>query len=425
MDLGTATHSGYVRNNNEDGFFAARELGVFAVADGMGGHEHGEIASHLALDTVAQHAEMLSHASPNELTNLLYTVIQTANAAIYTQAETQNARLRMGTTLVVATICADRLYFAHIGDSRLYLLRGDVFTQLTRDHSLVQSLIDRGEISAEEAAIHPLRHQITRVVGGEDRVTPEIASQALEPGDAILLCTDGLSGIVSTETMRTILSTDQTAQQKADMFVQTALAAGGPDNITTVVVCYQCPRTVSAETTQRYRRGKHRPRVFLSIILPIILLLLLAAGIVGWLYTHPSYTVAENAQQQLTLYKCWPSLPFLQRQRILTPDIPAISITEARPYLSQYAEKYDKKTGINGLYRESGITLMNEIVSNTASGLLQQASIHVKQHDIAGARRELQRAKELHGDPVMIKQLEDQIALIKPSAPLPQPPANR
>ena len=193
MNFGAATHPGYVRTGNEDGYFAAPEYAVFVVADGMGGHEHGEVASKLALEVIADRAADIAHAGPPDLPVLLHDAVQAANSAIITCADTQDARSRMGTTLVLATIHDDRLYFAHIGDSRLYLLRGDLFMQLTLDHSLVQAMVDRGEITPEEAAIHPLRHQITRVVGGDEYASPEIASRALEPGDTILLCTDGLA----------------------------------------------------------------------------------------------------------------------------------------------------------------------------------------------------------------------------------------
>ena len=159
----------------------------------MGGHEKGEVASQLALEAIVQHADAIAHATPSDLPTDLHQALQDANAAILSRAESQDARSRMGTTVVLATICGDRLYFAHIGDSRLYLLRGDMLIQLTRDHSLVQAIVNRGEITPDEAAIHPLRHQITRVVGGDDVVSPEIASQALEPGDMVLLCTDGLA----------------------------------------------------------------------------------------------------------------------------------------------------------------------------------------------------------------------------------------
>jgi len=335
MDLGAATHPGYVRTDNEDGFFVSREEAVFAVADGMGGHEHGEVASRLALEAIAKHAVNLSQAPPSELANDLYDVVQAANALILQQAEEQDARNRMGTTLVLATICGDRLYFAHIGDSRLYLLRGEIFTQLTRDHSLVQTMVDSGEISAEEAAIHPLRHQITRVVGGDNRVSPEIASQALEPGDMVLLCSDGLSGAVDPDMIKSILRTRQSAQERADALVQAALSVGGPDNITAVVISYQSPRPLPlVPSTVATTRHSHKA-AWLSVLFTLLAVLLLATAGGIWQYTHPTYLVAVDVNGALGLYKSWPLLPMLTRQQVPTPDVPALTLTEARPYLTQ------------------------------------------------------------------------------------------
>jgi len=295
MDLGATTHTGLVRAGNEDGYYVSDSWPVFAVADGMGGHEHGEVASRLAMEAIAKLSQSLANTEPSELATQLHDAVQAANAAIFSQAQSQDARNRMGTTLVLATIHGDRLYFAHIGDSRLYLLRGEVFTQLTRDHSRVQSMVDSGEISPEEAAIHPLRHQITRVVGGDDRVSPDIASQALEPGDVILLCTDGLSGSVTSEQMKTILDSTPGAQRQSDALIDAALAAGGPDNITAVVVHYQRPREMPSATIKPV--SAHQRAAFgRSTLFSVVGLLLILGTIFAWGITHPRYTIGVDAR---------------------------------------------------------------------------------------------------------------------------------
>lgn len=409
MELGAATHPGLVRQGNEDGFFASREQAVFAVADGMGGHQHGEVASHLALEAIAHDAEKLSTATPNELASDLYTTVQSANTSIFTQAESQEARNRMGTTLVLATICGDRLYFAHIGDSRLYLLRDEVFTQLTRDHSLVQTLVDRGEISQDEAAIHPLRHQITRVVGGDERVSPDIASQALLPGDIILLCTDGLSGAVSADEIKAILRTKASAQQKSDALIAAALQAGGPDNITAVVVRYQQPRSLSPTV----RTDKHATRhlsFWQAMLLSLLALVILVAGIEGWQYTHPDYLIATDTHGVLTVYQEWPFLPMLARQRVPAPDTVAVTMVEAKPYLTQYQPADgDLARGIQVENKDAGIALLNDLARSTAAGMLENARKALVTHDLPQAEFYLARARALRADPAMIKQLEEQI----------------
>ena len=407
MDFGAATHPGRVRSGNEDGFFASREQAVFAVADGMGGHEHGEVASHLALDTITRYAAALSVAGPSDLANLLHDAVQEANTAILSQAVEQDARLRMGTTLVLVTICGDRLYFAHIGDSRLYLLRGTVFTQLTRDHSLVQSMVDRGEISSEEAAIHPLRHQITRVVGGDDRVSPEIASQALEPGDLILLCTDGLSGAVEVEAIKAILREDTSTQAKADALVNAALDAGGPDNVTAVVINYQQPRPLPRPQEQPVRKRALWPRILITIAC----VLALVAAIGGALYTRPMYTVASNSHGILTLYRSWPLLPLLKREQVPLPrSATEVTLSEARPYLSEYNPiDGDITVGIRVEGKDAGIALLHDLIKNIGSGLLQQSKSALEQHQLADANNYLTRARALHADPQLIQQLEIQL----------------
>lgn len=416
MDFGAATHPGYIRSGNEDGFFASREHSVFAVADGMGGHDHGEVASQLVLEVIATQAAVLAASPAAELANALYDTVQTANAVILAQAERHATRNRMGTTLVLATICNDRLYFAHIGDSRLYLLRGDVFTQLTRDHSLVQAMVDSGEISANEAAIHPLRHQITRVVGGDNRVSPEIASQALEAGDVILLCSDGLSGAVGGESIKEILRTESPAQERAQLLVQAALDAGGPDNITALVVRYQCPRQQTVDDPVRSRHAMHAPSLWVSLLwMSLGILLLLSAG-VTWHYTHPHHVVAVDASGTFGLYQTWPLLPMLHRKKIETPtELPSITQKEALPFLTQsifQPGNGDMRSGITVKNKEAGEALLAQIVNVTAAGYLTNAREAMYHADLEGAEQLLDRAQALHADSHDLQKLSLKLKLL-------------
>lgn len=387
MDLGAATHPGLVRPGNEDGFYASRKLGVFAVADGMGGHEHGELASQITLKAIEADAEKLAAASPIELPTLLHETLQAANNEIILQAQSTDAQHRMGTTVVLASICGDRLYFAHIGDSRLYLLRGDAFSQLTRDHSLVQSLVDKGEITPDEAAIHPLRHQITRVVGGDDQVAPEIASQALEPGDRILLCTDGLSGAVDQELIKLIMSKRISSQHKADALVKAALAAGGPDNITAVVIGYQHPRPLAPAKANPAKQAHTLSRLQSGIITMMVLLIACAAY--AYLaHQNPRYNIQSDngTPPYLAMYKSWPLLPFLPKEKMLVENgLNEILFEDAR----DSANLKKAKSGM--AEKEIGDSLLQKIAEDTSSKLAQDTKKSLNIGDVSAARSTLNR----------------------------------
>ncbi len=405
MDLGAATDPGLVRPGNEDGFYASRKLGVFAVADGMGGHEDGELASKITLKAIESNAEKLAAASPIELPTFLHETLQAANTEIIAQADTADVQHRMGATVVLASICGDRLYFAHIGDSRLYLLRGDAFSQLTRDHSLVQSLVDKGEITPDEAAIHPLRHQITRVVGGDDQVSPEIASQALEPGDRILLCTDGLSGAVDQEEIKQILSKRISSQQKADALVKAALAAGGPDNITVVVVGYQHPRPIA----QKSDPGKqvHSLSKLQSGMITVMVLLLMFAGYVYMARQNPRYIIQPDGgvPQRLALYKSWPMLPFLAREKmVVAPGMDAILFDDAKD--TQNLKKAKKGVAEQII----GDAMLQKIAEDTSLKLALDTKKALNNGDPVAARVILKRMSDIGVNKDMIRDLEQEVS---------------
>jgi serine/threonine protein phosphatase PrpC len=418
MDLGAVTHPGSVRPDNEDGYFATREHGVFAVADGMGGHAHGEVASHLALDAIADRAAALADAAPSELPVALHDAIQAANTQIFAQAEAEDLRDRMGTTLVVATVCDDRLYFAHIGDSRLYLLRGDALSQLTRDHSLVQSMVDRGEITLEEAALHPLRHQITRVVGGDNYVSPEIASQALEAGDVLLLCTDGLPGALPADGIKAALATAGTAQERAQHLVDAALDAGASDNVTALVVVYDRPRLTTPQPAPEAPRPRHILPLWQSVFITVLVLAIGAVGFGIWAYLHPDYYVG-TLDGKLSLYEHWTLLP-LQDKPVLTPEVPPVNVAEAKPVLDTRHDDLEK--GIAVRDKATGIYMLKDIAGKITSAVLIEAKKAIDEGNLQLAHSQLERARAMGADETPLRELTKQLEAAK-LHPKPKPPA--
>lgn len=222
-----ASDIGRVRDRNEDSFREAAPY--FAVADGMGGHRGGEVASRLALTTIDALREK-GDATLGEQ-------VREANRAVHERARTDAKVAGMGTTLTVARVVEGTLQVAHVGDSRAYLLRDHDLQQLTTDHTLVQRLVDIGDITAEEALTHPQRNVLLRVLGTEPSVEVDEHEVALRVGDRVLLCSDGLTAMLDDERIRRVLaSTDGHPDVGAARLVAEANEAGGVDNITVIVI---------------------------------------------------------------------------------------------------------------------------------------------------------------------------------------------
>jgi PPM family protein phosphatase len=229
------TDVGRVREGNEDAYLVADS--VFAVADGMGGHLAGEIASAKALEPV-EALDGKIYADAEEAVGALRDAVVLANTTVSQMAEDEPLYRGMGTTLTAVLVEGRRLHVAHVGDSRAYLLRDGTFSQLTDDHTLVQHLIDEGQITREEAATHPQRSIITRAIGVAHDVDVDSMTLDLVPGDQILLCSDGLTGVVSDGTIEAALRSDQDEQTIISDLIEQANEGGGPDNITVVVLRY-------------------------------------------------------------------------------------------------------------------------------------------------------------------------------------------
>jgi protein phosphatase len=231
-ELGVVEHAalsdvGREREGNEDSFLERSPL--FVVADGMGGAEAGEVASQTVVEVFEE------AAASDSLPDGLEETIQTANARIYAMAKENPDRAGMGCTTTASFVSGGRVTVAHVGDSRLYRLRGGEFEQLTDDHSLVGGLVRLGQLTPEEAETHPQRSVILRAVGVEANVEVDVLQHELEPGDVYLACSDGLTGMVRDVVIAETLAMFSSLAQAAEMLIELANAAGGKDNITVVL----------------------------------------------------------------------------------------------------------------------------------------------------------------------------------------------
>lgn len=239
MNVIGQTHIGLVRENNQDALeygTLGRAAQYAVVCDGMGGANGGNIASKIAVEVIGSRIRdgFREDASSSFAEHLLASAMATANSGVYDRAQQQEELSGMGTTVVAAITCGRTAYISHVGDSRLYLFRGGELTPITRDHSVVQELIETGQITEEEARSHPRRNFITRALGVRCDESGEYDELDLEAGDRLLLCTDGLTNEVDTAGIRALL--EQPAEQALPALVRAALDGGGADNITVVVM---------------------------------------------------------------------------------------------------------------------------------------------------------------------------------------------
>ena len=246
LDIAGKTDPGKVRERNEDSIALAPEFGLMVVADGMGGHNSGEVASGLAVETILSFAKDFLGKGRNAVpegadktlsarARQLQHFIQSANTVIYEKSRAFKKDQGMGTT-VVAALADDRsLTVAHVGDSRLYLLRNKRLERLTEDHSLVQDQVRHGLITQEQAEKSNLQNILTRALGTESVVKVDTADHPVLPGDVFMLCSDGLTKMVTEDEMAKVLAEDKPAVEAVDTLIRMANAAGGVDNVTVAV----------------------------------------------------------------------------------------------------------------------------------------------------------------------------------------------
>jgi serine/threonine protein phosphatase PrpC len=246
LEIGARTDTGRVRDNNEDSFGVEGDIGLFVVSDGMGGEEHGEIASAIAVAAVTKHCrEALSDPSmPLEgeprpgftpVSNRLLSGIRTAHSSIFKLAASDPTLHGMGATVVAAWVDGARLSLAHVGDSRAYRLRSGRLEQLTADHSLVAEQVRLGLLTNEQAAESSLQTVLTRALGHAENVEVDIQEHPIAEGDTFLLCSDGLSRMVPDAALAAAIDESLGVQAASDRLIELANRAGGEDNITAVL----------------------------------------------------------------------------------------------------------------------------------------------------------------------------------------------
>ncbi|WP_418958083.1 PP2C family protein-serine/threonine phosphatase [Streptomyces tritici] len=230
LRFAAGSHKGMIREGNEDSGYAGPRL--LAIADGMGGQAAGEVASSEVISTLVQ----LDDDIPgSDILTSLGAAVQRANDQLRMMVEEDPQLEGMGTTLTALLWTGQRLGLVHVGDSRAYLLRDGVLTQITQDHTWVQRLVDEGRITEEEATTHPQRSLLMRALGSGDHVEPDLSIREVRAGDRYLVCSDGLSGVVSHQTLEDTLASYQGPQETVQELIQLALRGGGPDNITCIV----------------------------------------------------------------------------------------------------------------------------------------------------------------------------------------------
>ncbi len=347
--FGSRTEVGHVREHNEDSLVVTPPL--FAVADGMGGHEAGEVASEIAIKTLAELAPQ------NADGEALARAVVAANLNVIKAPREGIGREGMGTTLTAAILEGERLVIAQVGDSRAYLLHDGHLQQLTRDHSLMADMIEAGQLTEAEARVHPNRSVITRAIGSDPHMQPDIYELNVASGDRILLCSDGVCGMIDDQEIATIMGGSETAQICADNLVAGALAAGGYDNATAIVIDVEGFRVV------RERKAKRKGKIWAAFLVVVLLAIIAAAGVAGYQYVNNSAYLI-NQDGKVALYRGLQDemfgMPLSNLERVTDVDVnklqPSVaerlnkgiavgSIEEAEETIASYEEEIARQSG--------------------------------------------------------------------------------
>lgn len=262
--FGSRTDVGCVREHNEDSLVVAPPL--YVVCDGMGGHAAGEVASEIAVNVIADRAPATPDAAA------LGQAVEEANLAIIQAAREGVGRAGMGCTCTAAMLENERLIVAQVGDSRAYLLHGGTLQQITRDHSLMADFIEAGQITPEEARVHPQRSVITRALGSDPRTQPDLFEINVNTGDRLLICSDGLTSMIEDYEIEDILNRTPDPQIAAAKLVNAAIAAGGHDNVTVIVV------NVTGFAEVRRRKVARKTKITAAVIIALLVAIFCGAA---------------------------------------------------------------------------------------------------------------------------------------------------
>jgi serine/threonine protein phosphatase PrpC len=351
LRTGAKTDVGLLRQRNEDSFVA--EYPLFAVADGLGGHVGGEVASRVALERLAQ--ATTTDGPEDTISERLREAIHEANRAVGERASNEPRLTGMGTTLTAVVVGRDRLHLGHVGDSRAYLLRDGDLRALTEDHTLVQRMVREGRLTPEQAGVHPQRSVLTRALGIEDDLEVDQTTVEVTAGDRLLLCSDGLTAMVDDEDIQKILVGEEDPQAASNALVEAANAAGGQDNITTIVLdvvdTVEPPPTQPADVEARTaeatgsanRPSRRLPRLALRVGIPLLILAALLIGV--RIYLNGQWFVGVH-DGNVSLYRGIPT-------RVLGLDL--ATLVEETEIPAQSAEQLQTWRGIG-----EGITAASE-----------------------------------------------------------------
>jgi PPM family protein phosphatase len=238
LAVAARTDVGRIRKGNEDSLHASANAyrGLFIVADGMGGHAAGEVASEMAVEMVSHQLADLNELQSGDSHNRVAKALRAANRAVFERTRTERDKLGMGSTVSALLLSETRYLVGHVGDSRIYLVRDGQMRQLTKDHSLVQEQVDAGLLTPEQARRHPQSNVITRCIGMADDIDPDVFDGEARVGDSFLLASDGLTGMVDDRRIQQLLLSRAKPERIVDALIQEANVNGGNDNITAVVV---------------------------------------------------------------------------------------------------------------------------------------------------------------------------------------------
>lgn len=342
---GARSDVGCVRPHNEDSYLVQSPL--FCVCDGMGGHAAGEVASSIAVETIAKTAPQSADAAR------LAAAVEAANAAVIEAALNGLGKPGMGCTATCAYIENDTLAIAHVGDSRAYLLHEGTLIRVTRDHSYVEELVDAGEITADEARVHPNRSVITRALGSDPAMYADHFTLHIEEGDRLILCSDGLSSMIPDSDIENIATQSSTAQICVDNLVDAALVAGGHDNVTVVVV------DLVDDGVMREAQRVRRRNITIAAVLGIAFVL--AAAIWAYAGVTGSYYLGTY-KNTVAVYRGIPGNPLGLKlhwldstttiklsdlpedtQNRLKAGIPQTSVDDAQDTISKYRHQIDEE----------------------------------------------------------------------------------